>query len=57
MRIRVKTDQKVKVLTLKASDWRMDNGRSGTSYKAGILSDGDIDKSDSGTVPRTERRS
>lgn len=44
MRIRVKTDQKVKVLTLKASDWRMDNGRSGTSYKAGILSDGDIDK-------------
>lgn len=44
MIIRVKTEQKVKVLTLKASDWRMDNGRSGTSYKAGILSDGDIDK-------------
>lgn len=44
MIIRVRTEQRVKVLTLKANDWRMDNGRSGTSYKAGILSDGDIDK-------------
>ena len=43
MIIRVRTEQKVKVLTLKASDWKME-GRSGTSYKAGILSEGDIDK-------------
>lgn len=44
MQIRVRTEAPVKVLTLGSNDWRLDNGQTGTTYKAGILCDGDIDK-------------
>lgn len=44
MTIGIRMTAKVKVLTLNVKDWKMDNGRSGVSYKIGVRSDGDIGK-------------
>lgn len=44
MKVVVTTLEKVRVLSKSTNEWRLDNGRTGVTYKVGIRSEGDIDK-------------